>query len=168
MAPLQSPCNAGLFLARIVPDPLFQLAAQLGVFVGIEGRHAAHLELVVVVLGQLDGDAGEQQDGHQVDDGHQPHGDIRQSPHGRQFAHGSEHHHAQHEHPEQHQAALVVVLEEHQVGLRIGVVRHDGGEGEEEDGCCDEDVATAAHLGGERALGQLDTGHAGTRFELAR
>ena len=60
----------------------------------------------------------------------------------------------------------MVVLEEHQIGLGIGVVRHDRGEGKEEDGRRNEDVATAANLGGERTLGQLDTGHAGSRLEL--
>ncbi|MNC18369.1 hypothetical protein D3C75_662680 [compost metagenome] len=52
----------------------------------------------------------------------------------------------------------MVVLQEHQVGLGVGVVRHYGGEGEEEDGRRDEDVATTTDLGGERTLGQLDPG----------
>ncbi len=60
----------------------------------------------------------------------------------------------------------MVVLEEHQVGLGIGVVRHDGGKGEEEDGRRDEDITAMTNLGGERTLGQLHPGHTGARLKL--
>lgn len=94
--------------------------------------------LAMVVVGQFQRHPRQQQDRRQVGDRHQGHGGICHFPHQRQLRQRAEHHHAQRHAAENQQAARVVVLEEHQVALGIGIVGDDRGEGEEEDGDGDE------------------------------
>lgn len=121
-----------------VPHARLQLRLQLRITVGVEGRQLAQAALAMVVVGQLQRHPRQQQDGRQIGDGHQRHGSIRHFPHQRQLRQCAEHHHAQRHAAENDQAARVVVLEEYQVALGIGVVGDDRGKGEEEDGDGDE------------------------------
>ena len=104
--------------------------------------------LTVVILEDTEGQRRQQQDGDQVDQGHRAHRQISEVPDVLQAGDSTEHDHAEHGEAVDHDDGLGVLLagDVLDVGLAIGVVRDQRGEGEQQNGDRHEAATPATDL----------------------